>query len=103
MLIATNSTVVSDLEDKTKSTHGNLKTFHFKVGPNAMEPTVQIDDPITHRDEDLLLSWHLKLGHAPYHYIRWAAELGILPPKLKTIRNVVCPACMYGKQKRRPW
>jgi hypothetical protein len=103
MLIAANSTVVSDLEDKMESTHGNLKILNFKAGPNAKEPTVQIDNPITHRDDDLYKSWHLNLGHAPYQCIRWAAELGILPPKLKNIRNVVCPACMYGKQKRRPW
>eukprot|EP00980_Cylindrotheca_fusiformis_P020688 scaffold7732_cov71-Cylindrotheca_fusiformis.AAC.1 len=45
----------------------------------------------------------MKLGHAPFRQIRWAAELGILPSKLKHCQNVVCPACMYGKQKRRPW
>eukprot|EP00980_Cylindrotheca_fusiformis_P030009 scaffold24177_cov215-Cylindrotheca_fusiformis.AAC.2 len=40
----------------------------------------------------------MKLGHAPFRQIRWAAELGILPSKLKHCKNVVCPAaCMYGK------
>ncbi len=34
---------------------------------------------------------------------RWAAENGILPKKLSRCRSVVCPACLYGKQKRRLW
>jgi len=94
---------VQDHDAESFATPSKAKRVDFSVGPNQKEPTVSIDDPITHRDEELFLSWHLKLGHAPYQYIRWAAELGILPPKLKKIRNVVCPACMYGKQKRRPW
>ena len=49
------------------------------------------------------MSWHLKLGHVPFRILRWAAKLGIIPRRLQHCRNVVCPACMYGKQKRRPW
>ena len=71
--------------------------------PEPTETVKHIDDPVTHRDEALFLSWHVKLGHAPFRNIRWAAKLGILPSKLQHCRNVVCPACLYGKQKRRPW
>jgi hypothetical protein len=66
-------------------------------------PRKEIDDPLTPRDEALFLSWHSKLGHAPFRNIRWAAKLGILPAKLQHCQNVICPACLYGKQKRRPW
>lgn len=54
-------------------------------------------------DDDLFLSWHIKLGHAPFQNVRWAATQGILPKRLANCTNVVCPACLYGKQKRRPW
>jgi len=59
----------------------------------------------TSNDEDveLLMSWHIKLGHASFEKLRWAAEQGILPKRLSKCRNMVCPACLYGKQKRRPW
>ncbi|MDA3833359.1 MAG: reverse transcriptase domain-containing protein [Spirochaetales bacterium] len=93
----------SDDEAHSESPKQTPKKVSFEMGPNPKEPSISIDDPVTHRDEDLFLSWHLKLGHAPYRYIRWAAELGILPSKLKKVRDVICPACMYGKQKRRPW
>lgn len=54
-------------------------------------------------DDELFLSWHIKLGHAPFKNVRWAATQGILPKRLAHCGNVVCPACMYGTQKRRPW
>ena len=79
------------------------KAINFTDEDNIKEPTIHIDDPITHRDEAMFLSWHIKLGHAPFRNIRWASQLGILPPKLAKCRNVICPACLYGKQKRRPW
>jgi len=67
------------------------------------KPAVKPDDPITYRDEDLFLSWHVKFGHAPFNQVRWLARHGIIPKKLKDCRNITCPACLYGKQKRRPW
>ena len=54
-------------------------------------------------DNELFLSWHIKLGHAPFKHVRWAATQGILPKRLAQCTNVICPACLYGKQKRRPW
>ena len=35
--------------------------------------------------------------------LRWLAQLGIVPKRLAKCRNQVCPACLYGKQRRRPW
>jgi len=74
-----------------------------QISNNPKEPSITIDDPVTHRDKDLFLSWHVKMGHAPFNVIRWAARQGIIPKKLGECENAVCPACMYGKQKRRPW
>jgi len=76
---------------------------HFDTKKNVHEPPVNIDDPLTHRDNALFLSWHIKLGHAPFNLIRWAAMLGLLSKKLQKCQNTVCPACLYGKQKCRPW
>ncbi len=80
-----------------------MKQVRFADDINILEPVVKIDDAVTHRDDALFLSWHTKLGHAPFRNIRWVAKLGLLPSKLQKCRNIVCPACLYGKQKRRPW
>ena len=79
------------------------QTVSFEDEENGHERPTKIDDPVTHRDKALFMSWHLKLGHAPFKTIRWMSRLGILPKKLQHCQNTVCPACMYGKQKRRPW
>ena len=76
---------------------------NFTTDNNSHEQPTNIDDPLTHRDEQLFLSWHLKLGHTPFKNVRWMSKQGLLPPKLQHCRNVVCPACLYGKQRRRPW
>jgi hypothetical protein len=67
-----------------------------------METRTRNTDKNATQDEATFLQWHIKLGHAPFRNIRWAAQLGILPSKLKSCRNVFCPACLYGKQKHRP-
>ena len=78
------------------------RPVHFTAKEPESPPTA-IDDPLTPRDQAQFLSWHIKFGHAPFKIIRWAARLRILPRKLAHCDNVVCPACLYGKQKRRPW
>jgi len=79
------------------------RKISFSDERNPLEQPVHIDDPVTHRDQELFLSWHIKMGHAPFKTIKWAAQQGILPRKLAECNNVICPACLYGKQKRRPW
>ena len=72
----------------------------FSLEKNVNEQSIHVDDPLTQRDEALFLSWHLKLGHLSFRILRWIAKLGLIPKKLQHCRNVVCPACLYGKQKR---
>jgi hypothetical protein len=91
------------VDEDTTDVAPTTKRVRFADDANPFEPSISVDEPLTHRDEALFLSWHVKLGHAPFRNLRWAAELGLLPSRLKQCRNVVCPACLYGKQKRRPW
>ena len=42
---------------------------NFTTDNNSHEQPTNIDDPLTHRDEQLFLSWHLKLGHTPFKNI----------------------------------
>ncbi len=90
-------------ESNTNTNEAAPQAINFSWEKIPREHKNRVDDPVTHRDEALFLSWHAKLGHAPFRNIRWAAKLGILPSKLQHCRNLVCPACLYGKQKRRPW
>ena len=104
--LAENNTNYHDDDFSQEEDHhpqGTPREVMFSDEANINEPTIKIDDPVTYRDKALFLSWHIKLGHVPFQNIRWASKLGILPRKLSKCSNVVCPACMYGKQKRRPW
>ncbi len=47
-------------------------------GDNVTTPTT---DDKTSRDEDLFLSWHIKLGHAPFKNIQWGATQWHIPKK----------------------
>ena len=87
------------MEGENKSTEPT--NFQLTTNQHEKEPT--IDEPITRRDEALFLSWHIKLGHLPFSLLRWLATLGLIPKRLRKCRNLVCPACMYGKQRRKPW
>ena len=99
-MVEENEGEVSEPDESERQTP---QTVSFEDEINQHEKPTQIDDPITHRDEALFMSWHLKLGHVPFKVIRWMSSLGILPKKLQHCKKTICPACMYGKQKRRPW
>ncbi len=49
---------------------GKGKITHVGSSENVTSPT---KDDKTSRDEDLFLSWHIKLGHAPLKNIQYAA------------------------------
>ena len=90
-----------DLLEERQNSEGP-QTINF-LSEGYVEPAIKIDDPLTPRDKAEFIGWHIRLNHAPFKIIRWAAKQGIIPKKLTKCENVVCPACMYGKQKRRPW
>ena len=63
------------------------KTVSFDTPDNDLERPINIDDPIMHRNKELFLSWHLKLGHTPFKNVRWMAKQGILPTNYSTART----------------
>ena len=93
-----------DDDVRTRSEKGEenpqIQTF---ITPKDITSSSMLDTPLTHRDEALFLMWHTKLGHTPFRNLRWAAKIGLLPRKLQHCQDIVCPACLYGKQKKRPW
>ena len=93
------SALTTKLEEEDKQ---GAVAVDFEVPPIPNQP-VAINNPVTPRDKALFLSWHFKLGHMPFNKITWTAKIGLLPAKLQYCQNVVCPACLDGKQKRRPW
>jgi hypothetical protein len=51
------------------------------------------------------LAWHNRMGHLPFADMFHMADMGSLPKsflKLKSLR-LLCPDCVFGKAKRRPW
>lgn len=106
----------SDLEDPTPFNLNGTSKLSAEAKVLPRQPSVQnystqthrektstLNEPLTRRDVAEFLQWHVRCNHAPFKLIRWASRIGILPRKLSKVENVMCSACMYGKQKRKPW
>ena len=53
--------------------------------------------------KDLLMAYHIRLGHLPFPRIQLAARQGILPRRLADCAVPQCASCLFGKAKRRSW
>jgi hypothetical protein len=53
--------------------------------------------------KDLLMAYHVRLGHMPFDRIQLAAKQGILPQRIANFHVLKCASCLFGKAKRRPW
>ena len=91
---------VNTRPEKQKQKIPQTQTF---TTPKEIESSSRLDTTLTQRDEALFLMWHTKLGHKPFRNVCWAAKLGLLPRKRQQCWNIVCPACLYSKQRKRPW
>ena len=102
-----NDKMAMEIKNNVKPTDQTMsrkpKKVSFQTNHEKIPVVENIDEPLTPRDEALFLRYHQRLGHMPFSVLRQAAKMGILPRRLQNCRNVVCPACLYGKQKRRPW
>ncbi len=94
-----------DHDDETIPASNNLRTtpFPFVVNPDTEDNAAIVEDPTLPEDSQTFLDWHYKLGHTSPKTMQHMAELGLIPRKLKDCRVPKCPACIYGKQTKRPW
>jgi hypothetical protein len=67
------ATEESDDDRFTPSSLPRNESFGSQDELQSQKPKTSPDDPITYRDEDLFLSWHVKFGHAPFNQVRWLA------------------------------
>ncbi len=51
------------------------------------------------------MAWHVRLGHIPFQRMFRLCEHKYLPKRFLRLRTkpLICPSCLFGKQKRRPW
>ena len=67
-------------------------------------PPIVEDEEVTFRDEQQeLLHWHHRLGHMPFSRLQEAAEVGIIPRRLRKVKPPKCTACLYAKATKKPW
>ena len=64
-------------------------------------PLIVPDDQQT--PHDMLMGYHMRLGHLPFDRLQQAARQGILPRRIADCSIPKCPSCLFGKAKRRPW
>lgn len=60
------------------------------------------------KSEEVLefIAWHVRAGHLPFSVMANLCDAGQLPKRFKKIaldKKVVCPSCVFGKCKRKPW
>ena len=51
-------------------------------------------------------AWHHRLGHLPFDKMLRLCERGYLPRRFKealSSKKLVCPSCIFGKCKKKPW
>ena len=67
-------------------------------------PHILEDEETNFRDDQQqLLHWHHRLGHMPFTRLKEAAEVGIIPRRLRNVPSPRCTACMYAKATKKPW
>ena len=67
-------------------------------------PHVVEDEEVTFNDDQQqLLHWHHRLGHMPFARLKEAAEVGIIPRRLRNVSPPKCTACLYAKATKKPW
>jgi len=67
-------------------------------------PPIVEDEEVKFRDEQQdLLHWHHRLGHMPFARLQEAAEVGIIPHRLRKVNPPKCTACMYANAMKKPW
>jgi hypothetical protein len=64
-------------------------------------PSIPPDEQQSPRD--MLMGYHLRLGHLSFDRLQQAARQGILPRRIADCSVPKCPSCLFGKAKRRPW
>ncbi len=91
-------------DDTVQALNGSRTApFPFTVTPNAQPFVPLVEDPLLPEDQQDYLRWHYKLGHMAFPRLKVLAERGLIPRKLKDCKEPKCPACLYGKQTKRPW
>ena len=62
----------------------------------------QLKKPVTDDERELLMI-HEKCKHLPEPFLHRMAKAGEIPRKFAKVKLPPCPACIFGKQHRRPW
>ena len=70
---------------------------------NDMPHIIEDEEVNFRNDQQELLHWHHRLGHMPFSRLREAAEVGIIPRRLRNIKPPKCTACMYARATKKPW
>ena len=61
-----------------------------------------IQAPLSNDQKELMVI-HQRLKHLPEKYLHRLAQKGVIPKRLGKVTLPPCPACILGKQHRRPW
>jgi hypothetical protein len=110
-----NMNVVSDNEDSNYHVRNARRNKQLRDRPSTPTPgrakptsfSTMGSNPHTIPEEidpkDLLMAYHVRLGHLPFDRIQMAAKQGLLSSRITNCHVPKCASCLFGKAKRRPW
>jgi hypothetical protein len=88
-------------------------TANFPMVDTSDMPVMDVRVPLesSYNDEvphnvspsNLLMIWHVRLGHIPFQRIQQMAANGDLPGELRKLSTPRCISCMFGKATKIPW
>jgi hypothetical protein len=81
-------------------------SFEIPTSNPVTEPTtIEVDEDELPPENVAaqMLRLHNRLGHLSMQTIQRMAKMKLLPTKFAKCEHPICPACLFGKQTRRPW
>jgi hypothetical protein len=84
-------------------THAQVEEHIDRLDPETLE--VLLNPPPNSELIKEFMGWHYRSGHLPINRMFDLCKRGYFPRRFLELENtkLVCPSCIFGKCKRRPW
>ena len=89
------------LDPETDPQDENINDVAVDMPPPEMILDVNDHQPTTPTAEPL--QYHYRLNHCSFRKLKIMAKLRLIPNHLANVNPPICPACKFGKHKRKAW
>ena len=107
--ISTTKEFISHFDDidpmELPITREQLLKFSSMLSQKDLDDLLTCSSSPSNPLRDEFIQWHFKLNHLPFKNMFSLCRNGYLPKKFLRLKSsdLICPSCILGNQKRRPW